>query len=109
MSINVTRNPCRRRREEWLIGDIILSRDVPQRSSSVSEGWVVGAPAQRPLKFSVVLGDGKIVDAGYAQPHETVLVESPVLIAIAAEPFAAVVVPLIGKTDRGSRGTPRSP
>jgi len=41
--------------------------------------------------------DWQIVDAGDAQTHQPVLVEFPVLIAVAAEPGAAVVMPLIGE------------
>ena len=40
---------------------------------------------------------GSVVDAGDAQPHQPVLVEFPVLVAVAAEPVAAVVVPFIGE------------
>src|SRR5438552_2730195 len=61
-------------------------------------GVVVGAPAERPVVLALALADRQIVDAGDAQPHQTVLVELPVLVAIAAKPGAAGVVPLIGET-----------
>src|SRR3954471_21898578 len=65
----------------------------------VRETWmVVGTPSKRPVVFPVGLADGKVVDAGDAAAHESVLVEFPVLIAIGAEPVAGVVVPLVGKT-----------
>ena len=35
-----------------------------------------------------------------AQPHQAVLVELPVLVAVAAEPVAAVVVPFVGEAHR---------
>src|ERR1700676_2183188 len=60
---------------------------------------VVGATAERPVIFSFALLDRKIIDARDAQAHQAMLVEFPVLIAIAAEPIPAVIVPLIGKAD----------
>jgi hypothetical protein len=57
----------------------------------------VGAAAERPVVFALALFDKQIVDAGDAQTHQAMLVEFPVLVAVAAEPVAAVVVPLIGK------------
>src|SRR5476649_443898 len=59
---------------------------------------VVGPAAGRPVIFSLALFDRKVVDARDAQAHQTVLVEFPVLVAIAAEPVSAVVVPFVGKT-----------
>jgi 2-keto-3-deoxy-L-rhamnonate aldolase RhmA len=47
--------------------------------------------------FALALFDWQIVDAGDAQTHQAMLVEFPVLVAVAAEPVAAVVVPFIGK------------
>jgi len=47
------------------------------------------------LAFALL--DRKIVDAGDAQAHQAAFVEFPILVAIAAEPMAAVVVPFIGK------------
>jgi hydrogenase large subunit len=44
-------------------------------------------------------GNGQVVDAGDAQPHQAVLIELPVFIAIGAEPVVGVVVPLVGKAD----------
>src|SRR5882672_6663122 len=58
---------------------------------------IVGAAAERPVIFALALLDWKIVDAGDAQPHQSVFVEFPVLVSIAAEPVPAVVVPFIGK------------
>ena len=40
--------------------------------------------------------DRKIIDAGNAQAHEAVFGEFPILVAIAAKPITAVVVPLVG-------------
>src|ERR1017187_1489810 len=58
---------------------------------------VIRTPPQRPVILPVGLGNGKVVDAGDAPPHKSVLVELPVLVAIGAKPIAGVVVPLVGK------------
>src|SRR5262249_28369560 len=60
---------------------------------------IVGTPAQRPVKAAIGDADRGIVDAREAAAHETVFVELPILVAIGAEPVAAIVVPLIGKAD----------
>ena len=52
------------------------------------------------MVFAAALRDRKIVDAGDAQAHQAMLVELPILVAVAAKPAAAVVVPLIGKAHR---------
>src|SRR5258708_20873515 len=59
----------------------------------------VGATAERPVVFSVALLDRKIIDACDTQAHQAKVVKLPVLVAIAAEPIPAVIVPFIGKTD----------
>src|SRR5215468_12528075 len=58
---------------------------------------IVGTAAERPVILAFALLNRQVVDAGDAQPHQAVLVELPVLVAVAAEPVAAVVVPLIGE------------
>src|SRR3981081_412760 len=50
------------------------------------------------LAFALL--DGSIINAGDSKPHETMLVEFPVFIAVAAEPITAVIVPLIGEAHR---------
>src|SRR5580658_9537218 len=72
-------------------------RSQPEFAQS---GMAVRAAPQRPVIFAVGLRDRQIVDAGDAQSHESVLVELPVFIAIAAIPMAAIVVPLVGETHR---------
>src|SRR6266446_8327860 len=59
---------------------------------------IIGAAAKRPVVLALALLDRKIVDARDAQTHQALLVELPVLVAIAAKPLSAVVVPLIGKS-----------
>src|SRR4029453_2392031 len=58
---------------------------------------IVGTRTERPPVFPVLLGDGKVVDAGDAPPHQAVLSKLPVLVAVAPEPISAVVMPLIGE------------
>src|SRR5262245_3786144 len=41
--------------------------------------------------------DRQVVDAGNSSPHQSVDIEFPIFITIAAEPIKAVVMPLIGK------------
>jgi hypothetical protein len=60
---------------------------------------IVRTATKRPVVSALALLDRKIVDAGNAQAHEAALVEFQVLVDVAAKPIAAVVVPLIGKTD----------
>jgi hypothetical protein len=60
---------------------------------------VIGSPAERPGIFSFALLDRNIIDARDAKAHQAMLVEFPVLVAIAAKPVSAVIVPFIGKAD----------
>src|SRR3954463_6860787 len=61
---------------------------------------VVWHAAQRPVILALALLDRQVVDAGDAQPHQSVLVELPVLVAEAPKPVAAIVAPFIGKPHR---------
>src|SRR6266851_4189541 len=66
--------------------------------SEIAQGRViVGAAAKRPAVLALALLDRDIIDAGDAKPHQAVFVEFPVLVAVAAEPITAVVVPLVCK------------
>src|SRR5262245_45810007 len=58
---------------------------------------ILGPRAERPVIFSLLFGNGKVVNAGDAPPHQAVLRKLPVLVAVASEPAAAVVMPLIGE------------
>src|SRR5690348_14747963 len=60
----------------------------------------LGTGAERPAIATVRLGDRRVVDAGDPALHEAVSVEFPVLVAVAAKPVAAVIVPLVGEPDR---------
>src|ERR1700760_4263424 len=48
--------------------------------------------------FPLVRLDRQVVDAGVAYAHQALVVELPVLVAVAAEPVAAVVVPFVSET-----------
>src|SRR3954453_18175305 len=61
---------------------------------------VVGAPAKRPVIFAVAFLDRQIIDAGDPKPHQPLIVELPVLVAVTAKPAAAVIVPFIGEAHR---------
>src|SRR5512133_804292 len=58
---------------------------------------IIGAATERPVVFALALLDRRIVDTGDAKAHQAMLVEFPILVAVAAEPVAAVIVPLIGE------------
>src|SRR5438105_12429886 len=58
--------------------------------------------------FAFIFDDRQIVDAGNAPAHQAVLVEFPVLVAVAAKPVAAVVVPFIGEA-HADAVLPKSP
>src|SRR5262249_52501232 len=60
-------------------------------------GMILGPRAERPVIFSVLFGNGKVVDAGDAPPHQAVIRKLPVLVAVASEPAAAVVMPFISE------------
>lgn len=44
--------------------------------------------------------DWEIVDAGDASAHQSLLIEFPILVAIATEPITAVVMPFVSKPYR---------
>ena len=60
-------------------------------------GVIVRATTERPMVFALVGPDRQVVDAGVASAHQTLIVELPVLVAIAAKPAAAVVMPFVGE------------
>ena len=49
------------------------------------------------MESAAALPDGKIVDTGDAQAHQAMLVELPILVAVAPKPMTAVVVPAVSK------------
>ena len=70
----------------------------PALKSELAQTWmIVRSTAERPMKFALAFLNRRVIDAGDAQAHQACLIELPVLIAIAAKPVAAVVVPFIGE------------
>src|ERR1700722_7194653 len=61
---------------------------------------IVRTTAERPVIKTVLFLDRQIVDAREAHAHQTVLVELPVLIAVAAKPASRIVAPFVGETNR---------
>src|SRR5262249_34919665 len=53
-----------------------------------------------PEELAVTFGDGDVVDAGFPQAHQAVVVEFPEFVAVAAEPLARVVVPFVLEAHR---------
>src|SRR5262245_51950906 len=70
---------------------------VPLKTQIAEGRVIVGTPAEWPVIFTLAILDRQVVDAGNAPPHQAVLAELPVLVAIAAKPVAGIVVPFIGK------------
>src|SRR3984893_18216286 len=58
---------------------------------------VIGASTEEPVIFALAVFDRQVVDAGDPPSHQALFVELPILVAIAAKPVAAIVVPLICK------------
>src|SRR5215510_2684858 len=54
---------------------------------------------QRPVVLAVRFLDGQVVDAGQTKPHQALVVELPVLVAVRAEPVPLIIVSLVGETD----------
>jgi hypothetical protein len=79
----------------------IRPSDSRPSKSEIAQGQViVGTATERPMVSALALLDRKIVDAGNAEAHQAVFVELPILVTVAAKPIAAVVVPLVGETNR---------
>jgi hypothetical protein len=74
--------------------------NCPLKSEIAQRCVIVGTTSQRPVRFALALLDRQIVDAGDAPAHQALLVEFPVLVAIAAEPIAAVVMLFVSEPHR---------
>ena len=70
-------------------------RTNPETDQTFSVG--LGAPSGAAGGTCGALVGRCVVDAGYAQAHQPIFVEFPVLVAIAAKPAPAVIVPLAGE------------
>jgi hypothetical protein len=71
--------------------------DSPSETEFAQGRMIVGTAAERPVILALALLDRDIVDTGDAKPHQAVLVEFPILVAVAAEPKPAIIVPFIGE------------
>ena len=58
---------------------------------------IIGAAAERPMIFAIRFLDWKIIDARKSQPHQAIVVELPILVAIRAIPVPRIIVPLVGE------------
>src|SRR5882672_10863772 len=63
-------------------------------------GMAIRTTTKRPAILAVRFRDRKVVDAGQSPPHQTVLVEFPVLVAVRPVPVPGIVVPLVGEAHR---------
>lgn len=72
-----------------------------QSEAQLSQPWmVIRAAPKRPMELPVFGLDRPVIDARVAMRHQALGIELPVLIAVAAEPVAGVVVPLVHKPYR---------
>ena len=58
---------------------------------------IIGASAEGPMIFAFRFLDWKVIDAREPQPHQAIIIEFPILVAVRAIPVSGVVVPFIGK------------
>src|SRR5690348_16558513 len=84
------RGPVKWRDSPKTLGDAPGLSDV--RDARVVRGAGAGGGPEEP---AIGLGDGDVVDAGLAAPHQAPFVELPQLVAVAAMPEAVGVVPLV--------------
>jgi len=75
----------------------LVTRAITDQARSSRDGRRDGAGG--PSEFAVAPGYRQVIDARNPAAHQTVLVELPILIAVGAEPVAAVVVILIGEAN----------
>src|SRR5262245_24433040 len=69
----------------------MASQRVFAETRNVGRAW----PGRRPAEAALAFLDRDIVDAGLAPPHQAMLVELPLLVAIGAMPLPGAVVPFI--------------
>ena len=55
--------------------------------------------AEWPVKFTLRLPNRKIVDACVPQPHQTMVIKLPVLIAVGAEPIPGVIATFVSEAN----------
>src|SRR5258705_12875446 len=75
--------------------------DLRESHSEIGQPGMIDRTRTRwPEEFAFFRRDRHVVDARLAPAHQTVAVELPLLIAIGAEPVAAIVVPFILEAHR---------
>jgi hypothetical protein len=72
------------------------------KAEIAQRGVIIGPLAQRPEILAIAIFYPRIVDACVAHPHQSILVEFPILIAVAAVPLPGIVVPFVGKAHGNS-------
>src|ERR1700744_1246736 len=60
---------------------------------------IIRPPPQRPMISALAVAERRVIDARDADSHQSLLVELPVLVPVAAIPVTTVIVPLVGETD----------
>ena len=56
---------------------------------------IVRTPTEWPMILALTVLDRQIIDAGDTPAHQTFRVELPILVSVAAEPMARIVVPFV--------------
>src|SRR4030095_12054578 len=62
----------------------------------------IRTPTKRPMILAIRLFDRQVIDAGKPQPHQTIFVKFPILVAVRAKPVFGIVVPFVGEADGGA-------
>src|SRR5450432_1581505 len=60
---------------------------------------IVRPPSERPEKLAVGFLHRRVVDAGVAVVHQSLVIELPVLIAVTPVPVAGIVVPFVSEAN----------
>jgi hypothetical protein len=56
----------------------------------------------RPEELPIACLNHNIINTGFSAPHETVVIEFPLLVAMSAKPVSGIVMPFILESDRDS-------
>jgi len=79
----------------------LQKRVSPQFSETqIAQSRVIGrTPAKQPTVLAARFIDGVIVDGRESNPHDAILIELPVFVAIRPVPMTRVVMPLVREAD----------
>src|SRR5204863_391065 len=83
----------------WLAG-YSGAKGLRSEAQVAQARMVIGPATERPVVLAIALADRCVIDGCMTLPHQAVLVEFPILVAIRAEPVARIIVPLVGKPNR---------